>query len=121
LGEAVRKRFEQPDETRTFESDFLEGVTLARSKAGRATLQPGWRWSLSVKPVVGTDSCEAHHVGYAVSGSLHVVTTEGEELEIAAGDVYEILPGHDAWVVGDQPFQGLEFQGTTVETYAKAK
>jgi hypothetical protein len=120
MGEAVRKRFEQPDETRTLEHGVIEGVHLAGSAAGRATFQPGWRWSESVKPVVGTDSCEMHHVGYALSGTLHVVTNEGVELEISAGDAYEVLPGHDAWVVGDQPFQGLEFQSSTVETFGKA-
>jgi hypothetical protein len=119
MGMAAHKRFEQPDETRTLEHAIIEGVELAGTKAGRATLQPGWRWSQSVRPVVGTDSCEMHHVGYALSGTLHLVTNEGDEFDIAAGEAYEILPGHDAWVVGDEPFQGLEFQSATVESYGK--
>jgi hypothetical protein len=120
MGKAIRKRFDQPDETRTFEHGELQGVQLVGAMAGKATFQPGWTWSHDVKPLAGTERCEAHHIGYALSGQLHVVTAEGEELEISAGDVYEVLPGHDAWVVGDQPFEGLEFQSGTVETYAKA-
>lgn len=120
MGKAIHKRFEQPDETRTFEHGVLQGVELVGAKAGKATFQPGWRWSQDVKPIVGTETCEAHHVGYALTGRLHVVTDEGEELEISAGEAYELQPGHDAWVVGDQPFEGLEFQSGTVETYAKA-
>jgi hypothetical protein len=119
MGSAVRKRFDQPDETRTFEHGILHGVQLVGSSAGRARFEPGWRWSTSVKPLVGGDSCGMHHVGYAISGTLHVVTDEGEELELSAGDVYEILPGHDAWVVGDEPFEGLEFQSATVQSYGK--
>jgi hypothetical protein len=119
MGEAVRNRFEQSDETRTFENGVVEKVTLAGSQVGRATFQPGWRWSESIKPIVGTDSCQAHHVGYAVGGTLHIVTNEGQDVEISAGDVYEILPGHDGWVVGDEPFQGLEFDAKTIETFAK--
>ena len=120
MGEAARKRFDEPDETRTVDKGIIETVRLAGSMAGRATFEPGWRWSESVKPVVGTDACEAHHVGYALSGSLHVRTDEGSELDIGPGDAYEILPGHDAWVVGDEAFRALEFQSTTVESYGKA-
>jgi hypothetical protein len=119
MGGAVRKRFDQPDEMREVPSGAIAGVELAGSKAARATFQPGWRWSESLKPIVGGDSCQMHHVGYALSGVLHVVTADGEELEISAGDAYEIQPGHDAWVVGDQPYEGLEFDTRTVETYAK--
>lgn len=119
MGGAVRKRFDQPDETREVPSGVIAGVELAGSKAARATFQPGWRWSESLKPIVGGDSCQMHHVGYALSGLLHVVTADGQELEISAGDAYEIQPGHDAWVVGDQPYEALEFDSRTVETYAR--
>lgn len=94
-------------------------VELAGSAAAKATFQPGWRRSESVKPIVGGGSCQQHHVGYALSGMLHVVTMDGQELEISAGDAYEIQPGHDAWVVGDQTYEGLEFDNRTVETYGK--
>jgi hypothetical protein len=116
---SVRKRFDQPDETRAFPNGIVAGVELAGSAAAKATFQPGWRWSESVKPIVGGESCQQHHVGYALSGTLHVVTMDGQELEISAGDAYEIQPGHDAWVVGDQPYEGLEFDSRTVETYGK--
>ena len=119
MGGFASKSFDKPDETREFEHGRGDVVHLAGSSAARATLEPGWRWSTSVKPIVGGDSCQAHHVGYALSGSLHVVTGEGDEFDIGPSDVYEILPGHDAWVVGDDVFQGLEFQSKTAEEYAK--
>ncbi len=119
MGQAARRRFDEPDETRTLDKGLIETVRLAGSTAGRARLEPGWRWSESVKPIVGTDACEAHHVGYALSGSLHIQTDEGDEFDIGPEDAYEILPGHDAWVVGDEPFRALEFQSATAESYGK--
>ena len=116
---AVRKRFDRPDETREVPDGVMKGVDLAGSRVAKAMFQPGWRWSESVKPIVGGDMCQMHHVGYALSGRLHVVTTDGDEVDISGGDAYEVLPGHDAWVVGDQPFEGLEFDPRTVDGYAK--
>jgi len=69
------------------------------------------------KPIVG--GCQQHHVGYALSSSLHVAAMDGQELDSSAGDAYEIQPGHDAWVVRDQPYEGLEFDSRTVVTYGK--
>jgi len=120
MGMATTKRFETPDETRDFEHGRVDMVRLAGATAAQSTFGPGWRWSTDIKPVVGTDSCQAHHVGYCVSGSLHVVTDEGNEFDLGAGDVYEILPGHDAWVVGDATFSGPEFQTETAEKFAKS-
>lgn len=119
MGLAARKRFDEPDETRALDKGVVETVRLAGATAGRSTFEPGWRWSESVKPIVGTDACEAHHVGYVLSGRLHVVTNEGDEFDIGPDDAYEILPGHDAWVLGDEVFRGLEFQSATAESYAK--
>ncbi len=119
MGEFASKRFDEPDETRSFEHGKGEIVHLAGSTAARATMEPGWRWSTSVKPIAGTESCQMHHLGYVLSGSLHVVTDEGGELDLGAGDTYEILPGHDAWVTGDETYQALEFQSTTAKEYAK--
>jgi hypothetical protein len=119
MGQAARKRFDQPDETRTLDKAVLENVQLAGSTAGRATFEPGWRWSENVKPVVKTDACQAHHLGYALSGSLHVRAGDGTEFDIGPEDAYEILPGHDAWVVGDEAFRTLEFQSATAESYGK--
>jgi hypothetical protein len=115
------KSFDKPDETRTFDNGRLDVVQLATHTAARATMEKGWRWSTSIKPIVGTESCQSHHVGYAVSGSIHVVLDEGSELDINAGGVYEIQPGHDAWVTSDEPFVGLEFQSKTATEYAKPR
>lgn len=109
--------FDQPDETRTPDKTRIELVRLGALTAARITFQPGWRWSESIKPVVGTDSCQARHVGTAASGRLHVVHEDGSEAEVVPGAVYVIEPGHDAWVVGDDPFVGFEFE--SAETYAK--
>jgi hypothetical protein len=107
----AKKSFDSPDETRTPPNTRIEVVELADTTAARFTFQPGWRWSESVKPVVGTDSCQVRHVGAIVSGRLHVVHNDGTEGEAAPGDAYVIEPGHDAWVVGDEPVVALEFSG----------
>lgn len=111
------KSFDQPEETRSFENGGVNLVEIAGNKVGRATLEPGWRWSEAVKPIVDTDTCQVAHVGYAISGRLHVVMDDGTELDIKAGDAYEIAPGHDAWVEGDETFRGVEFE--SLAEYAK--
>jgi class 3 adenylate cyclase len=78
---------------------------------GRAIFEPGWRWSDHVKPIVGTESCQVHHIGFVVSGHLHVEMTDGASLEVVAGDAFEIPPGHDAWVVGDEPWVSVDWAG----------
>ena len=119
MGGGAGKRFDQPDETRPLGRGTGDIVHLAASSAARVTMEPGWRWSEDIKPIVGGDSCQAHHVGYVLGGSLHLMTDEGEEFDVSEGDVYEVLPGHDAWVTSDGPWQALEFQSKTAETYAK--
>jgi hypothetical protein len=104
------KSFAQAEETRSFDNGRVDLVEIAGNKVGQATLEPGWRWSQAVKPIVGTDSCQVAHVGYAISGHLHVVMDDGQELEIKGGDAYEISPGHDAWVEGNETFRGVEFE-----------
>jgi mannose-6-phosphate isomerase-like protein (cupin superfamily) len=111
------KSFDQPDETRPFEHGRVDWVEIAGNNAGRATLEPGWRWSEAVKPIAKTDSCEFAHVGYAIEGRLHVVMDDGSEFDIKAGDAYEIAPGHDAWVEGNETFRGVEFE--SLAEYAK--
>jgi hypothetical protein len=111
------KDFGSPEETRSFDNGKVELVELAGNMVGRAHLEPGWKWSEAVKPIVGTDSCQVAHVGYAVKGRLHVVMDDGGEVDIKAGDVYELAPGHDAWVEGDEAFEGVEFQ--SLAEYAK--
>lgn len=109
--------FSTPDEVRSPERTIVELVKLAGGEIGRYTFQPGWRWSECIKPVVGTDSCQVEHVGYVVSGRLHVEHNDGSTGESTPGDVYRIAPGHDAWVLGDEPVVVVEFQGAA--TYAK--
>ena len=115
----TKKSFDSPDETRTPDKTKVEVVKLGATTAARTTFEPGWRWSECIKPVAGTESCQAHHVGTMVSGQLHVVHEDGSEQDLRAGDVYVIEPGHDAWVVGDEAVVGFEFDSQTATDYAK--
>ena len=111
------KSLNNPDEVRTFEKGKLELVNIGGKTVGRATLQPGWRWSQSVKPLANTKSCEAPHFQYHVSGTLRVRMDDGTERDFKAGDVSLLESGHDAWVVGDEPVVIVDFQGML--NYAK--
>ena len=104
------KSHDTPDETRTPDKTRIELVHVGPVTLGRLTFQPGWRWSECIKPVVHTESCQVHHVGYAVSGRITVRLENGEQAAIKAGDSYDIPPGHDAWVEGSEPFVGIEVQ-----------
>ena len=106
-----RKRFDRPDEVRTVEKGRIELVELGELAVGRAIFEPGWRWSEHVKPIVGTDSCQVHHIGYVVSGRLRVEMVDGAAIELSGGDTFEIPPGHDAWVVGDEPWVSVDYAG----------
>jgi hypothetical protein len=99
------------DEVRTFDKGKVEIVKVDGVVVGRATFQPGWRWSESVKPLAGTKSCEAPHFQYHVSGTLRVRMDDGAEFDCRPGDVSVIPTGHDAWVVGDDPVVVVDFQG----------
>ena len=112
-----RKSFDTPDEVRDLEKTRVEIVELGEVAVGRAIFQPGWRWSEHVKPSVGTASCEVHHLGYVLSGHLRIEMNDGAAIDIRAGDAFETPPGHDAWVVGDEPCIGVEFQSAAI--YAK--
>ena len=115
----LSKSFDTPDETRAPDKTKVDVVDLGSAKAARLTAQPGWRWSECIKPVVGTDSCQARHVGVVVSGRMHVVHDDGTEGELGSGEAYVIEPGHDAWVVGDDVFVGYEFESSTAATFAE--
>ena len=111
--------FSAPDETRAPDKTKVEIVRMGGTTASRMSLQPGWRWSECIKPVAGTDSCQVHHVGVIQSGTMHVAHDDGTEQEIKAGQAYVIEPGHDAWVVGDEPVTAYEFDSRAAEEYAK--
>jgi class 3 adenylate cyclase len=103
------KSFAKPDEVRTFPSGRVEIIQLDEIAIGRFRLQPGWRWSQDVKPTVGTRSCQNRHIGYAISGTLQVTMDDGTQLVIRSGEGYEIPPGHDVLVMGDEPWESFEF------------
>jgi hypothetical protein len=108
---AELKRFDTPDEVREFPYGKLELVKIGGAVIGRATLQPGWRWSTSVQPIAKTKSCEAPHFQYHISGTIMVQMDDGTKLECKPGDVSLLPTGHDAWVVGDEPVVVVDFQG----------
>ena len=111
------KSLDTPDEKRSFEHGDMHVVTVAGATIGRAVFNPGWKWSHDVKPIAGTESCEAPHTGYVISGHLHVKMDDGTEAEAGPGDAFVISPGHDAWVVGDEPCTMLDWSGSA--NYAK--
>ncbi|HJU51890.1 MAG TPA: adenylate/guanylate cyclase domain-containing protein [Acidimicrobiia bacterium] len=109
------KSFATPDEIRTFPHGQAEVVGLDESMVGRAMYEPGWRWSTDMAAIAGTASCQLHHLGYSISGVMHVVSEDGQAIDIPPGSVYEIPPGHDAWVVGDEPWVTVEW--TSARTF----
>jgi len=112
------RNFTKPDEQRTPSKTVIDLVNVGGGQIGRYTFEPGWRWSECIKPIVNTDSCQTHHVGYAISGQLQVQHDDGTKTTVSAGEVYDIAPGHDAWNDGKEPAVFVEFQGA--KNYAKA-
>ena len=108
---AVNKSFDSPEETRNIDKGKVEVLDLAGSQVMRATFQPGWKWSECVKPIAGTDSCQVSHLMYTLAGQMIVRMDDGLEIEVKAGDVTSIPSGHDAWIVGDAAYVGIDFQG----------
>ena len=117
MAQAEQKRFMAPDETRPFEKGRVDLLNIGSGVVGRLTLEPGWRWSQHVKPIAGTEWCEAPHFQYHVSGTLHIVMEDGTEFDATAGEVTALPSGHDAWVVGDEPVVVVDFFGAS--NYAK--
>ncbi|SEK27853.1 cupin domain-containing protein [Rhodococcus maanshanensis] len=109
----VRKSFDSPEETRPFEDGKgrVDVVDLGAGSVGRGVFEPGWKWSDHVKPIAKTDSCQAAHIGYCLSGRMVVVMDDGERLEFGPGDLMITPPGHDAWVVGDEACVLIDWQG----------
>lgn len=103
------KNIDVPDTKRTFEHGDIQMVDLPGATIARAVLRPGWRWSTDVKPAVGTESCQGHHIAFVASGRMHVRMDDGRELDLGPGDAHVVGPGHDAWVVGEEPCVTIDF------------
>ena len=114
-----RRRFSEPNDVRTIPRGRIDVVELDDTVVGRMTYEPGWRWSVDVQPIAGTDTCQYHHLGVTLAGRLRAQMPDGTELEIGPGEVFEIPPGHDAWVVGEEPWVGVDFEA--MRTYAKGR
>jgi hypothetical protein len=108
---AQKKSMKAPEEIRDFPKGKLELVEVEGVTFGLATFEPGWKWSLSVKPIAKTESCQMPHTNYHLSGTLHVKMDDGTEFEYGPGDIGIIPPGHDAWTVGDEPSVLLDITG----------
>jgi len=111
MKKAEIKNFGKADEVRAFLNGKVEMLKIGGADIGLATFKPGWQWSKSVKPIAKTDSCLAPHFQYHISGTLHVRMDDGTEFDCKAGDISNIPPGHDAWVVGDEDVVIVDFQG----------
>ena len=117
--DVILKRFEEPDEVRVFEKGKFELVRLGEMTIGRASYEPGWKWSLHVGAATGAKSCQIEHVGMVLSGRATAAMDDGRVFEMKAGDLFYIAPGHDSWVVGHEPYVSLHFMGA--DRYASAK
>lgn len=107
----------EPDEVREADRARIEVMSIGGIDLLRITVQPGWRWSESIKPIAGTDTCQIAHVGYCISGSLHIQMDDGGSAELSAGEAFTCEPGHDAWVTSDEPAVFLEFS-PSAQNYA---
>jgi quercetin dioxygenase-like cupin family protein len=105
------RRFEEPDEERRFENGRFELIRLGGLTLGRASYEPGWKWSEAVGARTGSKSCPVEHVGVVLSGRARVAMDDGTEVELGPGDLFHISPGHDSWVVGEEPYVSLHLLG----------
>jgi len=117
MTEPTIERFDAPTETREFERGRFELVEIGGLTIGRATYEPGWKWSEHVGPTAETESCEVEHVGLVVSGRAAVRMDDGSEFTLEPGDLFHVPPGHDSWVLSDEPYVSLHFLGA--EAYAR--
>jgi hypothetical protein len=117
MAKMTMRKFETPDETRPFSKGRAEIFHLAEGTVGRGVFEPGWKWSECLKPIAGTESCEVAHLGVVQSGRMHVRMNDGQEAEMGPGEILEIPPGHDAWVVGNETCVVFDFAG--MEHYAE--
>jgi class 3 adenylate cyclase len=111
MGGTVSRSFDEPNESLAFDHGRIDWVVIGDQTIGRTIQEPGWRWSTHIRPIVGGEWCQSRHVGVIISGRMHIVMEEGEEFEFGSQDVIDIAPGHDAWVVGDEPVVAVEWSG----------
>lgn len=111
FSEVILKRFDTPDEVRVFEKGRFELIQVGGMTLGRATYQPGWKWSVHVGKQLSQALCQVEHVGMVISGRATAAMTDGTVIEMKAGDVFYIPPGHDSWVVGDEPYVSVHMLG----------
>ncbi len=118
MNDVILKRFEEPDEVTRFDKGCFETVTLGGMTIGRATYEPGWRWSQDVGPTLGEPFCTVEHVGMVVSGCATAAMRDGEVVEMRPGDLFHVPAApHDSWVIGDEPYVSLHFLGAA--SYAR--
>lgn len=113
MARAEHRGFAEPDEVREFPNGRAEILALDAGEVGRLTLSPGWRWSKDLKPIVGTESCQAPHFQYHLSGTLGIRMDDGTEYVARPGDVTSLPSGHDAWVVGDEDVVVIDWYGAS--------
>jgi hypothetical protein len=119
IGKVECRSFSAPSEVRHFEKGKVELVNIGGATIGRATFEPGWKWSTCVKPIAKTESCQVAHFGYQASGTMVIRMDDGTETTTRAGDMVNLPPGHDGWVVGNEPAVFIDFQGMV--DYAKKR
>lgn len=120
MAEMLVRNIDSPDETRKFKDHgWVEVLNVGEVAFGRATFQPGWKWSADVKPIAGTDSCQVHHNGFVISGHMTIRMDDGTEAEVGPGDVFVCPPGHDAWTVGNEDCVIIDFASGMADDYAK--
>jgi hypothetical protein len=119
VDEVIIKQFEQADEVRVFEKGRFEIVRIGGLTIGRATYEPGWKWSEHVRPLAGTEFCDVEHVGLVVSGRATAAMIGGDTVELSAGMLFHVpARAHDSWVIGDEPYVSLHFLGA--DAYARS-
>jgi hypothetical protein len=111
MSQLDKKNFDSPDKVMTPPKAKMEVVTFGDKPVIKMTFHPGWKWSVDINPTAGPQMCQMHHFGYQISGVLHLLDTDGMEIESKSGDIVDIRPGHDAWVVGDEPVVFIDFGG----------
>jgi len=121
MRDVILKRFENPEETRVFDKGKFELVQIAGMTIGRATYEPGWKWSEHVGKGMNAKSCHVEHIGMVISGCATAAMDDGRVIEMHAGDVFYIPPGHDSWVVGNEPYVSLHFMGASDYARERAK